>query len=68
MSSINPFFPNTSQSGQHSLSFTTEREKLDEVQAMKPTQNLGTSNATDELSNEQLETIAGGWHYMPSPY
>lgn len=61
MSSINPFFPNTSQSGQQSLSFTTGRESLDEVQAIKSTQKFGASNAAEELSDEQLETVAGGW-------
>lgn len=64
MSSINPFFPNMSQSGQQSLSSTTGRGKLDEVQAMKSTQNLGASNATEELSDEQLETVAGGIFHL----
>ena len=64
MSSINPFFPENSpsQSRQQSLSSTTGRESLDEVQAMKSTQNLGASLGAEELSDEQLKNVSGGWY------
>jgi len=63
MSNINPFFLNMSQSKtqQQSLSLTTGGKSLDDVQAMKSTQNLTASHGAEELSDEQLETVAGGW-------
>ncbi|MFP4123726.1 hypothetical protein [Coleofasciculus sp.] len=63
MSTINPVFANMSQSKtqQQSLSLTTGGKSLDEVQAMKSTQNLAASHGAEELSDEQLKTVAGGW-------
>jgi hypothetical protein len=63
MSNINPVFANMSQSKtqQHSLSLTTGEKSLDDVQAMKSTQNLAASHGAEELSDEQLKTVAGGW-------
>ena len=62
MSNINPFFPNMSESKtqQQSLSLTTGGKSLDDVQAMKSTQNFTASHGAEELSDEQLKTIAGG--------
>jgi hypothetical protein len=62
MSNINPFSAkmSESQTQQQSLSLTMGGKSLDEVQAMKSTQNLTASHGVEELSDEQLETVAGG--------
>ena len=63
MSTINPVFAKMSESKtqQQSLSLTTGGKSLDDVQAMKSTQNLAASHGAEELSDEQLKTVAGGW-------
>ncbi|MEQ9000671.1 MAG: hypothetical protein RID53_29745 [Coleofasciculus sp. B1-GNL1-01] len=65
MSNINPFSAkmSESQTQQQSLSLTMGGKSLDEIQAMKSTQNLTASLGAEELSDEQLKTIAGGSSY-----
>ncbi|MEQ8467497.1 hypothetical protein [Coleofasciculus sp. E1-EBD-02] len=67
MSNINPFSAKMSESKtqQQSLSLTTGGKSLDEVQAMKFTQNLTANLGAAELSDEQLETVAGGFIAIP---
>jgi bacteriocin-like protein len=62
MSNINPFSQNMSQSRQQSSSSTRGRKNLDEAQAMKSTQNFTASHGAEELSDEQLKTVSGGWY------
>ena len=68
MSNINPFSAkmSESQTQQQSLSLTMGGKSLDEIQAMKSTQNLTASLGAEELSDEQLETVSGGW-YIAKP-
>jgi bacteriocin-like protein len=63
MPNINPFFANMpeSKTQQQSLSLTTGGKNLDEVQAMKSTQNFAANPGAEELSDEQLETVSGGF-------
>ncbi|GEM_PF-3209322 len=67
MSNINPFSAkmSESQTQQQSLSLTMGGKSLDEIQTMKSTQNLTASLGAQELSDEQLETVAGGWAAIP---
>ncbi len=73
MSNINQCFAKMSESKTQpqSLSLTTGGKNLDEIQAMKSTQNLTASLGAEELSDEQLETVSGGWifsRYGPYPF
>ncbi|MEQ8467498.1 bacteriocin [Coleofasciculus sp. E1-EBD-02] len=71
MSNINPVFANMSESKtqQQSLSLTTGGKSLEEAHMMKSTQNLAASHGAEELSDEQLETVSGGWYrrYKSNP-
>jgi len=63
MPNINPFFAKMSQSKtqQQSLSLTTGGKSLEEAHMMKSTQNFAANPGAEELSDEQLETVSGGW-------
>jgi len=63
MSNINSFFAKMSESKtqQQSLSSTTGGKSLEEAHMMKSTQNFAANPGVEELSDEQLETVSGGF-------